>query len=369
MKRAMRAALTLLMLLHGFAVAEVEIRGVRHDRDVLDRNANDQVTIRFELSQSARVTLNLFDGRDLLIRKISNNLPQGAGEHSVVWDARDQDGRPVPPGAYHYTLVAETESGSVEHDLTDLTGGKDLQVWGVEWDQDHGTIHYVLPENARVNIRLGLKDGGPLLRTLINWVDRPAGTQTQAWDGKDASGTLDLSQHPQLLVGVQAFSLSDNTILVGPHQDRNQLIDPLPWGEIRREVKRTERKRMYAHAQQSMETRGDFEIQLTLPESLTRNEDGIPIVSGVVPVRLTIDDRDRVRALARRFEPVFFLDGAFVFENEAGFLPTTWNWDTGGVNPGVHYLTANLRGYEGNFGIATLKVVVPEIQGGTHVAR
>ncbi|MGB0995038.1 MAG: hypothetical protein ACPG2Z_05305 [Acidimicrobiales bacterium] len=35
------------------------------------------------------------------------------------WDGRDQAGRPVPAGAYHYTLVATTDSGdSVEHDLT-----------------------------------------------------------------------------------------------------------------------------------------------------------------------------------------------------------------------------------------------------------
>ena len=51
-------------------------------------------------------------------------------------------------------------------------------------------------------------------------------------------------------------------------------------------------------------------------------------------------------------------DGIFVFENETGFLPMTWNWDSTSVNPGTHYLTANLRGYEGNFGIATLKVDV-----------
>lgn len=62
--------------------------------------------------------------------------------------------------------------------------------------------------------------------------------------------------------------------------------------------------------------------------------------------------------MARRFEPVFFVDGQFAFENEVGFVPMTWNFDPRSLNEGEHYLTVNLRGYEGNFGIATLKVLV-----------
>jgi hypothetical protein len=36
----------------------------------------------------------------------------------------------------------------------------------------------------------------------------------------------------------------------------------------------------------------------------------------------------------------------------------TWLWDTSTVNEGEHYVTTNVRGYEGNFGTATLKVWV-----------
>jgi hypothetical protein len=115
---------------------------------------------------------------------------------------------------------------------------------------------------------------------------------------------------------------------------------------------------MYAHAQQPLEARGDFGVQLVLPGDLQKTAEGIPIVTRPVPVRLEIPDTDRARALARRFEPVFFLDGQFVFENEVGFVPMTWNWDPKAVNPGEHYLTVNLRGYEGNFGMATIKVAV-----------
>ncbi len=126
-----------------------------------------------------------------------------------------------------------------------------------------------------------------------------------------------------------------------------------------REPKKTPPKRMYDHAQQPYDSRGDFTISLTLPPDLPVNAEGIAVVKGIVPVRLDIADHDRARALSRRFEPVFFVDGTFAFENETGFLPMTWLWDTRGTNPGTHFLTANLRGYEGNFGMATVRVSVP----------
>jgi len=364
MKSSLLAVFYALMLLYSAATPALEIKNVHHDRAAFDIEKGEQISIQFTLSSAATVALNIFDGRELLMRTLATQTVLPAGVHQLSWDGKDQAGHPVSPGAYHYTLQAKASSGeTVEHDLTDLTGGSDLEVKDIKWDPEQGKLRYVLPATARVNIRVGLKNDGPLLRTLINWVPRTGGLREETWDGKDESGVLDLSHHPQLLIGIQAYSLSDNAIVIGPDQNMVTLVEDLSWGKTRRVVKQSSQKRMYAHEQQPLETRGDFAIELKLPDRTPRNKDGITVVSGVVPVRLDIDDKDRVRALARRFEPVFYLDGIFVFENETGFLPMTWNWDASSVNPGLHYLTANLRGYEGNFGIATLKVYVKPKEG------
>jgi hypothetical protein len=106
-----------------------------------------------------------------------------------------------------------------------------------------------------------------------------------------------------------------------------------------------------------LESRGDIAVRLVLPPTLAVGEKGVPIIEGgVIPVRLEIDERDRQRAFATRFEPVFFVDGQFAFENEVGFAPMTWSWDASRVNDGEHVLTVNVRGYDGNFGIASVKV-------------
>jgi hypothetical protein len=355
----MKRFLLSVLLYTSLSAQAVQITHVRHDRLVIDPAKQETVTVKYEISAPSRVTLKWYDGRDILVRSQVTDTLLATGEHDFTWDGEDEAGRFVPPEVYRYTLTAVPESGeAVEYDLSDLTGGEDLDIGDVKWSQDRKIISYVIPKPARVNIRIGISNSGPLLRTLLNWVPRLSGVNEATWDAKDASGVLDLSKHDHLDIWAQAFSLSDNSIIVGPLPDAVGLIGDMPWEVERRSIKQVSPKRMYAHSQQPIDTRGDFTISLTLPDHLPINADGLPVVTGRVPVRLEISEKDRALALARRTEPVFFVDGQFAFEIESGFLPITWMWDTKGINRGVHYISANLRGYEGNFGIATLKVFV-----------
>lgn len=321
--------------------------------------AEGPAALRFRLSAPAAVTVYLYDGQDRLVRALKPAAALVAGEHALAWDGADQAGRPLPPEEYRYTLAADGADGQrVTHDLTDLTSGDGVRAGDVTWDPAAGTIRYRLPRPARVSIRVGLRQGGPLLGTVLDWVARDAGSHNEPWDGRDASGALDLRHHPDLMVAVNAFALSANAILIGPPADAVRTLTDLPWGETRRAPQHPPAKRMYAHAQQALDERGDFSIRLSVPDGLPATDGGVPVVSGIVPLRLDIAERDRARALAHRFETVFYVDGVFAFENEGGFLPVTWRWDSRGVNPGNHFLTANLRGYEGNFGVATVNVHV-----------
>lgn len=149
-------------------------------------------------------------------------------------------------------------------------------------------------------------------------------------------------------------------MFVGDDADQVRFVAMRPLGERESKAK-PEKTRMFFHADQPLETRGDVPVELSLLGNFERDEQGRHVVSGVVPVRLDVPADVRGRVLERRFEPVFFTDGIFVFETEVGVLPMTWNWDSTVVNPGEHYLTANIRGYEGNYGTATLRVwVEPE---------
>ena len=340
-------------------MADVQITQVRTDKNQFDPNQGETVEVSFVLSEKASASLNIYDGRDWLVESISTSQAV-TGEQVLAWDGRSRLGGIVPAEAYRYTISAEDESGqSVTHDLTAATAGADLTATDIRWDAQNKIIEYRIAEPARVNIRVGLKNFGPLMKTVIDWVPRAGGFQQESWDGMDQSSVLDLSDHPNLQIVVDAFGLGANVIFVGNTPDTIQLIPELDASTTRSATGTTPiTKRMHFHSQQPMDQRGDVALQLELVGQFPVDASGLPLISGKVPMRMEVASEDRQRVLERRFEPVFFVDGTFTFENEVGFLPFTWIWDTSRANDGIHYITANLRGYEGNFGIATIKVRV-----------
>ncbi|TCK18884.1 FlgD-like protein [Thiogranum longum] len=334
-------------------VYALEIERVSHAPAQFIPTKGKFTNINFALSEKADVELKVFDDRDKLVRRIARK-DLAAGEQTIPWSGQDEAGHTVPAEAYRYTLTANT---TVEHDLSDLTGGETVRS-KILWNSDKMQFEYSLDKPSRVLIRVGLENHGPLMATIRNWVPRQAGSHIERWDGKDASGELDLSKHPKLVVSMRAYTLSQNTILVGPEPNQVSFIRAMTWPSESRKVKKKPVKRMIAAQQQSAETRGDYLVNLNLPEGLKTDKHGVPIVTGHIPVMLDVDEKHRTIALNRRSETVFYIDGQFTFENEVGFLPMAWMLDTTHLNNGEHFLSVNLRGYEGNFGLATRKIIV-----------
>lgn len=354
----MRAALVAIALaacsLHAGAL---EITHVQHEPAAFDPSKGQKAKVRFHLSEPARVRVRIFDGRNLQVREIAPARALPAADQTVTWDGKDSRGRRVPPEAYVYTIEAQNAAGElVEWDLSDHTGGNAVELKQVEWNPDKGSISYIATKLARVNVRVGIKSHGPLLRTVVDWAPRTAGGHTEAWNGKDASNVLDVSRDPDLEIAATGFSLSDNTILVLPEPRTVKLIEDLPAPRVERKLKKTVAPKMYAHQQQAADQRRDFPLTLLLPSDVKVARDGIPIIRGPVAVRLEVPKSDALRALNERFEAVFFIDKQFVFETEVGFLPLTWQWNPDGVADGIHYISANVRGYDGHFGMATIRV-------------
>lgn len=340
--------------------APFHITDVHVDRDRFDPTKGESVAVQYAIDEAAEVTLHIYDGRDALIYR-GETEKVAAGEHKLSWDGTDASGEAVPPEAYSYVLVATSDKGTVTHDLTDLTGSEALIVADPQWDAATGKLRYRLDRPARVNVRFGLMDG-PYMRTVIDWVPRGAGDQVEAWDGWDTSKVLSLAKHPMLSPTVRAYTLPNNTIFVGQNPNDVRFV-AMPALASRARQKKPEKTRMYFHADQPLETRGDIPVNLSIFGDGERDAEGRWVVSGVVPIRLDVPREVRARVLERRFEPAFYTDGIFVFETEVGVLPITWQWDSTVVNPGEHYITANIRGYEGNYGAATLKVWVKPAAG------
>ena len=75
--------------------------------DMLAQNApnpfNPRTMIRYASAADGEVSLRIYDLRGRLVRNlVDSKLP--AGKHQASWDGRDDGGRVLPSGVYHYVL-------------------------------------------------------------------------------------------------------------------------------------------------------------------------------------------------------------------------------------------------------------------------
>lgn len=188
-----------------------------------------------------------------------------------------------------------------------------------------GRITYTLPQQAWVRIRLGVKDGGPMLRTLIDWELRPQGQNEEIWNGKDDSGSSFIGNREKLLVVLNCRQ----------NNSKQNVDDVLPKIDFRKSP----------HA------------NISLPEAKDRKGD-LPILSGITPLRVDISEEDKQWLANERYEIVFFIDYVFLCEAEEGTSPFTYLFNTKGINEGEHLLTINIVTYNGEVGVKTVKVFV-----------
>lgn len=62
--------------------------------------------VRFALARGGVVSAGIFDAGGRLVRRLADAREFGAGAHSLHWDGRDDEGRPVPPGVLLVQVVA-----------------------------------------------------------------------------------------------------------------------------------------------------------------------------------------------------------------------------------------------------------------------
>ena len=81
-------------------------------------------------------------------------------------------------------------------------------------------------------------------------------------------------------------------------------------------------------------------------------------MSGLVPVKIAIDEEDKRWLTDIRFEIMIYLDYVFIFEDEDAYTPFTYIWDTRHLNEGEHLLTVNVQGYGDHIGAESRKVII-----------
>ena len=93
---------------------------------------------------------------------------------------------------------------------------------------------------------------------------------------------------------------------------------------------------------------------MALPDD--QSADDLADLEGIVPVKVVLAESDREALTNARYEVAFFVDNVFLFEEEDGFSPYTYMWDTRGLNEGEHVLTVMVQSYDDHIGTQSRKV-------------
>jgi len=194
----------------------------------------------------------------------------------------------------------------------------------VTFDAQTGEIRYVMPEAALVRIRIGIKNGGPLLRVLLDWDKREAGPHTDVWDFKDDTGRVDFGRGNDYLVTLSCIP-----------------ADPAEWEHYHSTIKGFRQAPKFS---------------ISFPESAV--VDNTVMFNNMDPVRVSIDKDDAKWLTETKYEVGFFLNSLFLTEDEEGINPFTYRLNTTGLREGVHAITVNVVGYEGEVGTKSVQVKI-----------
>lgn len=321
----------------------------------------DRVGYTVRTAQPGTLALEILTGDGDVVRRIAqpNTAP---GEHVLSWDGKDERGQPVPDEAYCPRAVLESGGRQAVDDPCSRTGGEVLT--GLQpATTPTGDIAYTLEHPARVLIRVGVK-GGAMMRSLSVWRPRPAGRNLQRWNGFDESGLVDL-RSDRLALLVTAFRLPEFSVITTGNDalDYRAWRTALGWAEkpdapqggAAQPLERNGQRIARQHYQARYKDR-EPRISVTLT-----GRDGQPLAAGApVPddVRIAVDlhPDDRWLMQEQLYEVAFFVNGDFVSEEENGYVPIGWLWNTTGLKPGRHLLTVNLTGFTGRVGTRTVAV-------------
>ncbi len=155
------------------------------------------MTIRYTLSEKAKVTLKIFDNNGTAVRTLLNNTAKNAGYNTVVWDGKTDTGSYVPEGDYS-VVISAVDNYDKPSDVQTIpfTAGYQPVISGAaispnpynpgDVENPEATISYNLSHDSMVNVKI--LNGYTVVRTVYGPELQPAGTNTVRWDGRDDAG-------------------------------------------------------------------------------------------------------------------------------------------------------------------------------------
>ncbi len=285
-------------------------------------------------------------------------------DYAVKWDGRDDADSVVPDEAYSPVIIVTMQSDETLTIAARGTSGGE-EVYDFEKTIRPGVIEYSLPAASRMLVRSGIKNG-PMLRTLIDWQPRTAGFHAERWNGRDKDDVVAIEQNPDVGYLIVGYQLPDHVIITHGNSSesyrhyRERRNWPLKQASSEQRALERNGRVLRQEAFQPVLQQKSPRIDVKLLTTATRQPAQRVKLLEEMLTEVKLHPLDEIYLDQERYEISFFVDHAFIAEEEQGYVPFTWRWSPGrlGIKPGEHLLTVNVSGYNGQVGVKNIKFSV-----------
>lgn len=168
---------------------------------------------------SGPLEIEVLDRDGFVVRRLTAKA--GKGPLVVKWDGRDGASEVVPDEAYCFRIRAVGGKRSVLLDPLKATTEEIREIPTTSYSRNDGVLTYRLPWPARVHLQAGqaVKDPrtnrpvGPVLKTIVDRAPRASGAVVERWNGFDESGSIEVAELPNFVVGVLATRLPTASVI------------------------------------------------------------------------------------------------------------------------------------------------------------
>lgn len=316
-------------------------------------SGNEQAQIQFRSERDGQAMVRIYDRRAYQVREFAVEHITANETVSVAWNGKDDLGRLVPNEAYFFTIEATDIQGNrAEYDpTTDLKPR--FAPMAVNYDSDQQKLSFTVDQDAVVDVRSGVSDGGPLLVKLVEWKPFLQGDYSIDWDGWDKAHTVRAASLPNHQLYSQIMPLPPNSMLaVGNPDGQNDIYSLIyPQNDLKRKSSTDFADKRYSQADASPYKHLSPVFNFDFNDVLSTEND-LPVLGDKGSITLRLQESLKQRVTETRYEILLFVDFKFVTEIEEGRSPAKMNIDMDNLSSGEHVLTVNLVTLQG--GLATL---------------
>ena len=226
-----RVAIVLLILTSvSPAIAAGGLRGPHTSKSFFNPSLGQSVSFAVTLPWPGKLSAAVLDRDGYIIRSLLRPQESPAGETTLMWNGRDDQGAVVPDEAYSFKI--DLVSGT-RHWTYFPAGHAPTMPQSVairSFDPRTGVLSYELPAPSRVHIQAGSavlagdgKPDGPVLKTVVDEQPRIGGSVIEQWNGLDESGTIYVPDQPHFVMSLVTAPLPDNSIITVGNRARTFL--------------------------------------------------------------------------------------------------------------------------------------------------